>query len=287
MKIIEGSASKKISNDLSKVLNVSVVKLERKRFPDGELYVRLMDDVSDEDVIIVQTTFPDEKIIELFLLMDAVKEAKANSITVVAPYFGYARQDQKFKDGEPISARAIAKLISLNTDFFVTVDPHKEYILDFFDCEAKSCSAVSAIAEHLKTKDVDMILAPDKGALNRAKKAASIIGCDFDYMEKTRIDGETVEIKPKNLDAKNKNVAIVDDIISTGGTMAKSIQQLKKNGANKVFAACTHGLFAKNAVEKLKSNGCDEIISTDTIENDFSIVKTATVMKKILSNQSL
>lgn len=283
MKIIEGSASKTISRGLSEELNASLVDLERKRFPDEELYVRLLDDVSNEDVIIVQTTFPDEKIIELFLLIDAAKEAKANSITVVAPYFGYARQDQKFKDGEPISARAIAKLISLNADFFITVDPHKEYILDFFDCDAKSCSAVSAIAEYLKRKDVDMILAPDKGALERAKKAASIIGCDFDYMEKTRIDGNTVEIKPKNLDSENKNVAIVDDIVSTGGTMAKSIQQLKKNGAKKVFAACTHGLFAKNAVEKLKSNGCDEIISTDTIENDFSKVKTGPVIQKILT----
>lgn len=282
MKIIEGSASKKISNDLSKVLNASVVKLERKRFPDGELYVRLLDDVSNEDVIIVQTTFPDEKIIELFLLMDAAKEAKANSITVVAPYFGYARQDQKFKDGEPISARAIAKLISLNADFFVTVDPHKEYILDFFDCEAKSCSAVSAIAEHLKTKDVDMILAPDRGALNRAKKAASIIGCDFDYMEKTRIDGETVEIKPKSLDAKNKNVAIVDDIISTGGTMSKSIHQLKKNGAKKIYAVCTHGLFADNAIEKLQKAGCYKIISSDTIENKFSEVKVASTISQLL-----
>jgi ribose-phosphate pyrophosphokinase len=284
MKIIEGSASKKISKDLSKILNASLVELERKRFPDGELYVRILDNVSNEDVIIVQTTFPDKNIVELFLLIDAAKEAKANSITVVAPYYGYARQDQKFKDGEPISARAIAKLISLNADFFITVDPHKEYILDFFDCEAKSCSAVSAIAEHLKTKEVDMILAPDKGALDRAKKVSSIIGCDFDYMEKTRIDGETVEIKPKNLNAKNKTVAIVDDIISTGGTMAKSIQQLKKNGAKQVFAVCTHGLFAKNAVEKLKSNGCDEIISTDTIENDFSMVKTASAINNILSS---
>lgn len=282
MKLIQGSASKSVSQDLSKNLKTPLAGLERKRFPDRELYVRILDDVSGDDVVIVQTTFPDEKILELFLLLDAAYEAKAKTITVVSPYFGYARQDQKFKDGEPISARAIAKLISLNADFFITVDPHKEYILDFFDCKTKSTSAVSIIAEYLKNKNINLVLAPDKGALDRAKKAASIIGCDFDYMEKTRLDGETVEIKPKNLDAENKNVAIIDDIISTGGTMAKSIMQLKKNGAKKVFAACTHGLFAKDAVEKLKSNGCDEIISSDTIENDFSIIKTAAAIKEVL-----
>jgi len=122
------------------------------------------------------------------------------------------------------------------------------------------------LAKFLKKKDIDLVLAPDKGALDRAKQASTIIGCDFDYMEKTRIDGTTVEIKPKNLNVQDKNVAIVDDIISTGGTMAKSIEELKKYGAKKIFVACTHGLFAGGAVKKLVSAGCDEIISTDTID---------------------
>ena len=122
-------------------------------------------------------------------------------------------------------------------------------------------------------KDINMVLAPDKGALERAKEASEIIECDFDYMEKTRIDDSTIEIKPKKLDANNKNVAIIDDIISTGGTMAKSINQLKKHGAKNVYVACTHGLFAGDAVKKLVSSGCNEIISTDTIQSDFSKVK--------------
>ena len=120
-----------------------------------------------------------------------------------------------------------------------------------------------------------MLLAPDKGALSRAKQASEITSCEFDHMEKTRIDGSTVEMKPKELDAKNKTVAIIDDIISTGGTMALAIKELKKQGAKKVLVACTHGLFAGDAVKKLSSAGCDEIISTDTIQNDYSVVKTA------------
>ncbi len=275
MYIIGGTASDKIAKDLSVGLNIPLADTISKRFPDDEFYVRINEDISGEHVVIVQTTYPDHNIIELFILQNAAKEAGAKKITVIIPYYGYARQDTKFKKGEPISAKALAKLISLNADEVITVDPHKEYILDFFSTSAKSCSAVPEIAKYLIEKDIDMLLAPDKGALDRVKKASKIIGCDFDYMEKTRIDGETIEIKPKKLDAKNKNVAIIDDIISTGGTMARSIQELKKQHANNVFVACTHGLFAGDAIKKLVSAGCDEIISTDTIQNDYSKVKIA------------
>jgi len=284
MYIIGGSASKTVAEDLSKGLQIPLAKTISKRFPDEELYIRILDNMAGEDVIIVQTTYPDPNIIELFLLQNAVKEANAKKVTVVIPYFGYARQDKKFENGEPISAKAIANLISLNADRVVTVDPHKEYILDFFAIPAFSCSAVTALTEFLKKKTVDMVLAPDKGALDRAKQSSKIIGCDFDYMEKTRIDGETVKIKPKNLEVKDKNVAIIDDIISTGGTMAKSIKELKKNKAKKIFVACTHGLFAGDAIKKLVSAGCNEIISTDTIKTEFSKVKIASCISQLLSS---
>lgn len=283
MYIIAGNASRSIAEDLSKILKSPLAKTITKRFPDQELYVRLLDDLEGEEVVIVQTTYPDPNIIELFLLQNAAIEAEVEMITTVIPYFGYARQDTMFKKGESISAKALAKLISINSDRVVTVDPHKEYILDFFETEADSCSAVDNIAEYFKTKDLDLILAPDKGALERAKKASKIIACDYDYMEKTRIDGKTVEIKPKNLDVKGKKVGIIDDIISTGGTMAKSINELRKQGADKVYVSCTHGLFAGSAIKKLKYAGCDEIISTDTIENDFSKVKLASTISKLLS----
>ena len=282
MYIIGGTTSEKIAKDLCKDLQASLAKTISKRFPDDELYIRILDDLSKEHVVIIQTTHPDQKIVELFLLQEAVKEADAKKITVVIPYFGYARQDKKFKDGEPVSAKAIAKLISLNADKVITVDPHKDYILDFFTIPAFSCSAVPEIAKHLNKKKIDMVLAPDKGALERAKKASTIINCDFDYMEKTRIDGTTVKIKPKNLDVLNKNVAIIDDIISTGGTMAESIKELKKHGAKRVLVACTHGLFAGEAIKKLRSAGCDEIISTDTIRSDFSKVKIAPCVSNLI-----
>ena len=282
MYIIGGTASRSVAEDLASILNCKIVNTISKRFPDGELYVRILDGISNKDVVIVQTTYPDPNIIELFLLQNAAIEAGAKTITVVIPYYGYARQDTKFQDGEAISAKALAGLISLNADKVITVDPHKEHILNFFSAPAYSCSAVSEIAKYLIEKEIDMILAPDKGAVERAKKASEIINCEVDYMEKTRIDGTTVEIKPKNLDAKNKNVAIIDDIISTGGTMSLSIKELKKQGAKKIFVACTHGLFAGDAIKKLSTAGCEEIISTDTIISDFSKVKIAPVIADVL-----
>jgi len=282
MHIIGGTASKSVAEDLAKITKSKLVNAISKRFPDNELYVRILDEINGKDIVIVQTTYPDPNIIELFLLQNAAEEAGAKSITVVIPYYGYARQDTKFQNGESISAKALAGLISLNADKVITIDPHKEHILDFFSTSAYSCSAVPEIAKYLKQKNIDMVLAPDKGAVDRAKKASKIINCDFDYMEKTRIDGNTVEIKPKNLDAQNKNVAIIDDIISTGGTMALSIKELKKSGAKKVYVACTHGLFAGEAIKKLSSAGCEEIISTDTIVSDFSKVKIAPCIAKLL-----
>ena len=275
MYIISGTASNTVAEDLSHILKIPKADTISKRFPDTELYIRIIDNIKNEHVVIVQTTYPDQNLVELFLLQNAALEAGAKKITVVIPYYGYARQDTLFQSGEAISAKAIAGLISLNADKVITVDPHKEHILNFFSTSAKSCTAVPEIANYLKQKKLDLILAPDKGALNRAKQASSIVDCDFDYMEKTRIDGTTVEIKTKNLDVQNKNVGIIDDIISTGGTMAKSIKELKIQGAKKVYVSCTHGLFTGDAIKNLSSSGCDEIIATDTIHSNYSTVKVA------------
>jgi ribose-phosphate pyrophosphokinase len=287
MFILGGTSAKKIAGNLANRLQLPVLHAIYKRFPDGEFYVRLLDDINGKDVVIVQTVYPDSKIVELLLMQDAVHDAGAKKIIVVLPYFGYGRQDKKFEDGEAISARAIAQHISLHSDYVITVDPHKEHILKFFTVPTFSCSAVSTIAQHLMGKNIDFILAPDKGAKERAKEAAEIINCEYDYLEKTRINGNTVKIAPKELDARDKNVAIIDDIISTGGTMANSITELKKQGAKAVFIACTHGLFIGNAKEKLLASDCDEIISTDTIETDFSKVSVAeciatTIVKTVL-----
>ena len=291
MFILEGTSAKNVAGNLAKKLRQPLLHMLYKRFPDDEFYVRVLDDISGEDVLIVQTAYPDQKIIELLLIQDAIHDAGARKTIVVLPYFGYSRQDKKFEQGEAISARVIAQHISFHADYVITVDPHKEHILNFFTVPAYSCSAVSTIAQYLKEKNIDFILAPDKGAKERAKEAAEIINCDYDYLEKTRINGTTVKITPKKLDACGKNVAIIDDIISTGDTMAKSIKELKQQGAKTVLVACTHGLFIGDARQKLLTAECDEIISTDTVDSDFSKVSVAeciavTLLKTVLHKKN-
>jgi ribose-phosphate pyrophosphokinase len=282
MYILGGTSAKNVAGNLANKIQQPLLQATYKRFPDDEFYVRVLDDISGEDVIIVQTAYPDQKIVELLLIQDAVHDAGAKKITVVLPYFGYSRQDKKFEEGEAISSRAVAQHISMHADCVITVDPHKQHILKFFTVPAYSCSAVSTIAQHLKEKNIDFVLAPDKGAKDRAREAATLIDCEYDYLEKTRIDGTTVKVTPKKLDARGKHVAIIDDIISTGGTMANSIKELKKQGAKTVSVACTHGLFIGGAKEKLLSADCDEIISTDTIETEFSKVSAAGCIAEVL-----
>jgi ribose-phosphate pyrophosphokinase len=276
MYILGGTSAKTVAGNLAATLQQPLLQVTYKRFPDDEFYIRVLDPIDGEDVLIVQTAYPDPKIIELFIMQDAAHDAGAKKITVVLPYFGYSRQDKKFEDGEAISARAIAQHISLHADSVITVDPHKDHILKFFTVPAYSCSAVPAIAQYLKEKNIDFILAPDKGAKDRAKEAATLIHCEYDYLEKTRIDGTTVKI------TYVKHVAIIDDIISTGGTMANSIRELKRQGAKSVSVACTHGLFVNEAKEKLLSAGCDDIIATDTIKNEFSKVSVAQCIAETL-----
>ena len=281
MYVVGGSASPSLSRELAKSLKAKLAKGETKRFPDDECYVRIDDDLSDEEVFLVQTAWPDKNIVELLLLQDAIKEFDVSSLTTVVPYFGYARQDKQFMPGEPISARAIARAIQMNTDELITVDVHAVSVIDWFDdISAHNIAAYPQIGRHLKGKDIELILSPDEGRADNAKRVADVVNCEADYLVKERIDGETVVMTPKKLDAKGKKVAIVDDIISTGGTIVKAAEQLRKQGAAKIYAVCTHGVFAGNAIPKLEA-ACDEVCTTDTIENPKSCITVAPEIARI------
>jgi len=281
MFVVGGSASKLLAKELAKNLKAKLATVEIKRFPDDECYVRIEDDLDGEDVFLVQTTWPDRNIIELFILQDAIMEFDIGSLTTVVPYYGYSRQDKQFKRGEPISARALAKLIQLNTDEFITVDVHAPTVIDWFDdVSAKNVPGYPAIGRHLKSKGVQLVLSPDEGRAENAKRVADVVGCDADFLVKERLDGETVQITPKTLAVKGRKVAIVDDIISTGGTIAKAAEQLKEQGAAKIYAMCTHGVFAGDALNRLKAV-CDELFSTDTIENPTTCVSVASEIARV------
>lgn len=281
MIVVAGSASQLLSKELAKSLKAKLAKMEIRRFPDDECYVRIDEDLDDQEVFLVQTSWPDRNIVELFLLQDAIREFDVDSLTTVVPYFGYARQDKQFKRGEPISARAIARLIQMNTDEFITVDVHAPSVIDWFDSKsAKNVAAYPEIGKYLKGKGIELILSPDEGRADNAKRVADVVNCEADFLVKERLDGETVKISPKRLDAKGKKVAIVDDIISTGGTIVKAAEHLRKQGADKIYAVCTHGVFAGNAIPMLEAV-CDEVCTTDTIENPKTCISVAPQIARI------
>jgi ribose-phosphate pyrophosphokinase len=277
-KIIAGSSSPMLAKNLAKELGIEIADVSIKRFPDGECYVKLNEEI--EYAIIVQNTYPDENIVELFLLQDAARRV-ADRIDVIIPYYGYGRQDKIFEEGEAISAEKMAKLIQQDADKVILINPHKEHIINFFDIEAKACDAVPAVAEYFKGR-VDAVIAPDKGALYMAKKAAEIIGCAYNYFEKTRISSNEVKMEIKDMEVEGKNLLILDDIISTGGTMRKAIEMLREQKATNIYAACIHGLFIGNADERILQAGCKELVATDTIETAYSKVSVAREIAKLL-----
>lgn len=262
--VVAGSASGPFAARLAQELGLPLARSETKRFPDGEGYVRLLDAVRGQDAIVVQATAPDPNFVELLLWQDALREAGTRRITTVIPYLGYARQDRTFQPGEAVSARAAAVAVAASTDEILTVDPHKEESLAHFGGKARSVSAVPQLAAELSRWGVDIVLAPDKGARERAARAAKLIGARVDHLEKTRISATEVTMRAKDLDVQGARVAIVDDLIASGATMVTAAKQLKAQGARAVYAACTHGLFTGNALPRILGGGIDRVLTTDT-----------------------
>jgi len=278
MKVVGGSASVPLARGIAKEVRAGFVDVALEKhpggFPDGERYVRLLGPVAGEHVVLVQTTHPDPMIVELLLLADAIRDAGARRITAVVPYFGYGRQDKRFLDGEPISAKTIAKHIAVDCNELLTMAiPANPEILRTFPLPTREVSGMPAIGRYLKSAKVDVLLAPDEGALRLAKEASAVAGVPFDFLVKERIDSYTVKIEPKALAVNGKSVGIVDDVISTGGTIATAAQELRAQGARRVIAACVHGLFVGKAEANLKA--CDDVIATDTVLSPHTKVSVA------------
>lgn len=280
MDIIGGQASQLLAARISVILGKNLLVSEFKKFPDGELYTRILDELSGNDVTIIQSTVTDSDFVSLLQLIDACSDAK--SLNVVIPYMGYARQDKRFKPGEPVSARAIAGAIK--ADKVYTVNIHDDSILDHFEAAAANLDSTPAIGKYIKNMKLmdPVIISPDEGAIGLAKSASDNLGIDYDFLEKTRLSGESVSIKPKKVAVKGRDVIILDDIISTGGTMAETITLLKSQGAHDVYTACVHPVLSNNAVLKLFKAGVKEIIATDTIDKAVSVVSAAPVIAEAI-----
>lgn len=282
MIIVGGSSSRDLAKELSNILECTYIQAATTRFPDGECYTRIDTESLNDDVVIVQNTYPDSNLIEMFLLQDAVKKMGAKTISLVIPYFGYARQDRVFKPGEPESAKVMTKHLDMMCDRVFTVDIHKESILDYFECPHKDLKAAPAIADHFKGRKIDLVLSPDVGAKERAKAVGERMGIPYDHLEKVRLSGSEVRISPAQMDCAGKNVLIVDDMISTGGTIVAAKQALKEAGAESVSVACTHGLFVNNALERLTGNALDAVLCCNTLENEVSHISVAEIIADAL-----
>ncbi|MCI4350328.1 MAG: ribose-phosphate diphosphokinase [Thermoplasmata archaeon] len=288
MHVLGGPSAAMLAERISRELgNVPFGIPFTKRFPDGELYVRVGGRLEGEDIVLVQSTRTDRDVVELLLLEDAVREAGAQRLFLVVPYFGYARQDRRFYPGEPVSARSLARHAAFDADAIVTVDLHSPATLPSFGKPAFEASGIPAIARRLKERPVDLLVSPDKGGIERVKRMASILDRPWIALEKKRIDSERVELYlPSELpiDLTGKFVVILDDVISTGGTVVEAAKLLKRRGVGAITAACTHGLFLKDAFERIKAV-TDDLYSTDTLDNPAEKASVAPDIAQILVNQ--
>jgi ribose-phosphate pyrophosphokinase len=290
MKIILGPASKELGERIAQILNAETVPVAFKTFPDGESYIRFeTESLKNEDVIIVQTTGPpqDQRLIQLFLMADNARDMGAKSITVVAPYFAYARQDKCFMVGEAFSIKTIMKLMeNCGVNRIITVNAHNPAALKAFKVPVEDLSAIPLLAQYFKDSSLaenPMSLSLGKKALSMATEADNVLKGGFDYISTKRdVVSGNVTLEDKALPVKNRDVIIFDDIISSGGTMAKAVKHVKSQGARRVYAACVHPLLIGDAQRRIMENGADGIVGTDSVQSQVSKVSLAPLIIKAL-----
>ncbi len=275
MKIISTERSQVLAARISEITGIQLLDTKFSRFPDGELYLRTGE--TDEETIIVSSVVDNDTLVQTLLAVDA---CDASRNTLVLPYLGYARQDKRFNPGEPISARAIARALSRGVDEILIVNIHEPEVLQYFDVPASNISIAPAIGEYLQQSGMDdpLILAPDDGAALFAADIARVGGWDTDHLEKTRLSGVEVRMEPKHLPVDSREVVIVDDIISTGGTLATAAGMLYRQGASTVHAACVHGVLSSGAYARLRAAGVASVVSSDTYENATSCISAAGIV---------
>jgi ribose-phosphate pyrophosphokinase len=287
MMIIAGSASPRLSARLAKELKCRLVKPEVRRFPDGELYIRLPEETRREHAVVVQTTCnpQDENLMELFFLLDALKDLGARKITAVVPYLAYARQDKRFKPGEAVTLKTVVKLLpEAGAEELITLDIHEQRRIHDFPIPTKNLTAMPVLGKYLRRVGLrkPLIIGGDEGSEERAKLVAKELGAPYDYLVKRRVSPTKVVVVPKSLDARGHDAVIIDDIISTGGTILKAARVLKRQGALRIYAACTHGVFAEEVLQRLREGGIRRVITTDTIESSASVVSVAPLIAREL-----
>ena len=277
MKILSGTSNLKLSKDISKKLKLKLVNTNIRRFADGEIYIEINENIRGNSVFVIQSTSnpANDNLMELLLVIDALKRSSAKNITAVIPYFGYARQDRKVAPRTSISAKVVANLITnAGASRVVTVDLHAGQIQGFFDMPVDNLFTTPLFAKYIKKKFKNkklICVSPDVGGVQRTRGLATRIKADLAIIDKRRPKPGQSQVMNIIGNVRGKTCIIVDDIIDSGGTIVNAVEALKKAGAIEVFVFITHAVLSGDAVKKIKNSKIKKLIITDTIDNSQKI----------------
>jgi len=299
-KIFAGTASREFAQEVCSILDVPVAKADVKRFSDGEISVQISESVRGRDVFIIQSTGApsNDNLMELLIMVDALRRSSASSITAVIPYFGYARQDRKAAPRVPITAKLVADMIeTAGVDRVVTMDLHAGQIQGFFDIPVDNLYGSIAFENYIKSKNLEnpIIASPDIGGVARARYFASRLGLDMVIVDKRREKANVAEVMNIIGDVEGKDVIMIDDMVDTAGTMVKAATALKNKGAKSVMACATHPVLSGKAYENIENGELDELIVTNTLTSKaskkISVLSVAPlfaeVIRRVYHNESV
>lgn len=300
-KLFSGSANPEFAEKTSQYLNATVGAASLKRFSDGEISVQITESVRGRDVFIIQPTSApaNDSLMELLIMVDALKRSSANHITAVIPYFGYARQDKKVAPRVPITAKLVADMLEkAGVQRVITIDLHAAQIQGFFNIPVDNLFGSIMFVNYIKAKKLanPIIASPDIGGVARARSYASKLGLELVIVDKRREKANESEVMNIIGDVEGRDVILVDDMVDTAGTLIKAAEVLKKKGANSVMACCTHGVLSGPAYDRLTDGQLDELVISDTIplkrRHDKITVLTASEMmgeaiRRIYNHESI
>ncbi len=285
VKLFSGNANKLLADEIAAFLKIPIADATLSTFNDGELLVQINENVRGTDAFVIQPTCTpvNRNIMELLLIIDALRRASAGRITAVIPYYGYARQDKKVQPRVPISARLVANLITVaGASRVLTMDLHVGQIQGFFDIPVDHLYASPVLLEYMKKKYANntVVVSPDAGGVERARAFAKRLNASLAIIDKRRESANVSEVMNVVGDVRDKNAILLDDMIDTASTITQAVSAIKKNGAKKIIAACTHAVLSGPALDRINASGLEEIIVTNTIpmENKQKKCKKLTVL---------
>lgn len=270
LKIFAGSSNKPLAEEICKILNVKIGDIDISRFKDREISIQIKENVRATDVFVIQSTCNpgNDNLMELLIMIDAFKRASADRITAVIPYYGYARQDRKDKPRVPITSRLVADLLTAaGASRILTMDLHAQQIVGFFNIPVDHLLAMPVFLDEIKKMKVQdlIIVAPDAGAVERAREYAKRLNTDIAIIDKRREEKNKADVMHVIGEVKEKNAFLIDDMIDTGNTLIKSAEAIKKMGAKSVFSICTHPVLSDNAVQSIESSEIESLLVSNTI----------------------